>query len=379
MHDTTRRAPLRRVLATALAGVTAVALLPTAASAQTEVPPPTPIDGFCAVVPAEDDFTDVDDSDPWVEAVRCLSHAGITQGVTDTEYDPDVAVTRAQMASFVARMLDVAAIQAVDDGDLNALPDYDGSNAFTDVSDTSTHVDDINRLAEAGIALGGPYGLPDSSYGPDLNVRRDQMASFITRGLEYLTGVERTASADYFIDDESSVHEPNINALAAVGIVGGYGDNVYRPSWAVLRGTMARFLIRPLANLEQARVIRALPRPTDMPVVVTDEFSAATSTDNGNGTATISLVVRDREDNGVEWLDAADVSLVVPGQTDPTSLADLLADFPETWSEFTDTAAGEGVYTILFTPDRNGTFTYEDIAVLDTVIESSLDVVVTGS
>lgn len=367
----------RRLSMAALAGVVALGVMAaTPASAQTVDPPPaTPIDSFCVNVPeGYDPFEDVNDADTFAETVRCQAYAGITFGVRPGAYAPDATITRAQMASFLTRMLETANELELGSGEaLNELPPYDGTNDFTDMSETDAHVESVNRLAEAGIALGGPGNLPPTSYGPSLSVSREQMASFIARSLEYLAGVERATDNDFFTDDDTSIHEPNINALAEVGIAVGDGSDRFRPEQSLTRGQMSAFIMRSLTNFEIANIIAPLPERT----VPADATSTSAAVDNGNGSATISFTVRDAQNEGIDGLRAADFSLVVPGQTTPSDLATLIANFPDTWGPFTDADAGEGVYTVILRA-APGSYTYTDIAALDVEIDPSLEVTITG-
>ena len=116
--------------------------------------------------------------------------------------------------------------------------------AFTDVSDTNVHRDNIRCLAALGITEGGPGGRPSSEYGPRLQTTRGQMASFIARTAEEL-GVELPAApADAFDDDDESVHELRINQLAAIGIIGDNGEDgsSYFPGQNITREEMASFV-----------------------------------------------------------------------------------------------------------------------------------------
>ena len=70
-------------------------------------------------------------------------------------------------------------------------------------------------------------------------MKRGELATFIVRAL----GLP-TTSTDYFTDDNSSVHEPNINALAKAGIAVSCGTGIYCPKAAVLRGPLATFMHR---------------------------------------------------------------------------------------------------------------------------------------
>src|SRR3546814_14437545 len=92
--------------------------------------------------------------------------------------------------------------------------------------------------------MGGPAGRPATEYGPHDLVTRAQMASFILRATEYMTGEELTTSADYFNDDEDAVEQQgNIKALSSRGIVQGTASAVttYDPSATVPRAQVAGF------------------------------------------------------------------------------------------------------------------------------------------
>jgi spore germination protein YaaH len=105
---------------------------------------------------------------------------------------------------------------------------------FTDIDD-SIHWSAIAWIADAGITAGCGGGR----YCPDGLVTRAQMATFLVRAL----GLPST-SRDYFTDDEGSVHEPNINRLAAAGITVGCSSSRYCPNGIVTRAQMATFLTR---------------------------------------------------------------------------------------------------------------------------------------
>jgi thermitase len=109
---------------------------------------------------------------------------------------------------------------------------------FTDDED-SKHEDNINRLAAAGITSGCAAGR----YCPLRAVTRAQMASFIARALAL-----PAATADYFTDDGSSAHEDAINRIAEAGITVGCGDRIYCPEQTVTRQQMAAFLYRALGS-----------------------------------------------------------------------------------------------------------------------------------
>jgi spore germination protein YaaH len=167
-------------------------------------------------------FTDVRGS-IFLEDIRWLTEAGITVGCGGGRFCPGAAVTREQMASFLARGLGLPAPVA---------------DHFTDDAG-SPHEADINRVAEAGIAVGcGAW-----AYCPGLAVTRAQMASFLARAL----GLP-AATQDYFSDDAGSGHEADINRVAAAGITFGCTAGQYCPAAPVTREQMAAFLHRALGS-----------------------------------------------------------------------------------------------------------------------------------
>jgi hypothetical protein len=200
-------------------------------------------------------FTDVPAGNVHSEAIDCLVALEIAFGTSATTYAPEANVRRDQMASFIARM--------IDEVDPDALPAATG-NAFPCASDPSqalaasnVHFDNIQRLAQANVVLGGPGGLPADCYGAEQQVLRDQMASFINRAIGVVTGAQLASTADLFTDDETSVHEANINGIAAEEIVLGKGGGIYDPFSPVRRDQMASFIVRTLNFLVQPGAIPA--------------------------------------------------------------------------------------------------------------------------
>jgi hypothetical protein len=150
-----------------------------------------------------------------------LLDSGITAGCAPGKYCPTAPVTRAQMASFLVRAMD--------------LTDGAGLNLFDD-DDGLSHEGDIDRLATAGITA----GCDVRRFCPTDTVTREQMASFLVRALELTAG----AGVDLFDDDDSSMHEANIDRLASAEVTSGCATRRYCPTSSVTREQMAAFLHR---------------------------------------------------------------------------------------------------------------------------------------
>ena len=108
------------------------------------------------------------------------------------------------------------------------------ASGFTDIA-TSPFRTDIEWLAASGITK----GCAPTLFCPGDPVTREQMASFLDRAL----GLPGTAT-DFFTDDETSIHEPAINRLAAAGITTGCAATRFCPGDPVTREQMASFLSR---------------------------------------------------------------------------------------------------------------------------------------
>ena len=109
--------------------------------------------------------------------------------------------------------------------------------------DDSEFEDDIEAIAAAGITRGCNPPVNDR-FCPTDPVTRGQMAAFLARGLDLAP-----SGLDRFVDDDSSVFEADIQALALAGITRGCNppaNDRFCPTDPVTRGQMAAFLVRGL-------------------------------------------------------------------------------------------------------------------------------------
>jgi len=173
-------------------------------------------------------FTD-DDGSVHEPDIQAIAEIGITQGCGPNLYCPTDVVTREQMASFLVRALGLQQL---------------ASGPFVDLN-PNVHAGDINSLAAAGITL----GCDTNRFCPSDPVQRDQMASFLTRAFELAP-----ASSAGFVDvPANNPHAADIDSIAAAGITVGCGVGTYCPTDVVRRDQMASFLTRSL-DLEPSYV-----------------------------------------------------------------------------------------------------------------------------
>lgn len=241
----------KRIVAGTLAGALALSVSPILgitgiASAADALPPiadPIGDGNFCEDAPTTEPFTDVSATDPSLDEIICLVATELTKGTTATTYSPNASITRRQMALFIKRTADLA--NELDAGtNITALPAYDGTTApFTDIEGESAEAQAaIGQLNAAGIV----QGTTASTYSPGANVSRRQMAAFINRLQDFLTGDPFTTTGDFFDDDEGDSGEANLNAVASVGIFQGDGAGNVFPGADLTRRQMANVLLRYL-------------------------------------------------------------------------------------------------------------------------------------
>jgi hypothetical protein len=216
----------RYVIATTRLGRLALGLL-LLAGVVVVLPATNPSAGAAELPPGG---TFVDDNGSIHEgSIEAIAAIGVTLGCNppaNDQYCPTQPVTRAEMATFLTRALNL--------GEASVEP-------FSDITG-SVHAPGISAIAAAGITKG--CNPPDNNeFCPDRSVTRGEMASMMRRAFS-LPGVAEGP----FIDLGTSVHKGDINALAASGITQGCNaaGTEFCPTDPVTREEMATFLTRSL-------------------------------------------------------------------------------------------------------------------------------------
>jgi hypothetical protein len=115
-----------------------------------------------------------------------------------------------------------------------AQPSSLAAPAFTDIS-SSMFRSEIQWMVSEGIAK----GCTATRFCPERPITRGELASFMVRA----RNVPR-ATRDFFRDDDNSVHEGAINAMAQAGLTGGCASDRYCPGRGLTREELASFLGR---------------------------------------------------------------------------------------------------------------------------------------
>lgn len=163
-------------------------------------------------------------------AVDCAAWYRWIEGTGGSRFRPLRTATRGQISSILARVLD----------DLSVEPDtLEGETpSFDDIAD-SVHAAAIRRLAGIGVV----QGFDDGTFRPDVALDRAQTASIIHR-FGAAIGAPVEPGPDAFDDDDDSVHEGAIDALAAAGVLRGVGARTFLPQAPVARQQLASIVVR---------------------------------------------------------------------------------------------------------------------------------------
>lgn len=174
-----------------------------------------------AVVPtalAASSFTDVSKS--YTEAVDYLVANKITEGISDTLFGTGNSIKRGDAAIFIAKALKLDTVNA---------PDAD----FTDVNSRVEGA--VNAIVAAGIAS----GKTESTFAPDANITRAEMAKILVNAYKLKAGDTKNTFTDV-----NSTWDGYVDALVESGVTLGLTETTFGATENVTRGQFALFIFR---------------------------------------------------------------------------------------------------------------------------------------
>lgn len=183
-------------------------------------------------------FADVVPSAYYFDEANLMYEKGITSGCSTTplDYCPTASVTRAEMAVFIVR-----SIYGSDNFPYSLTP------VFADVPANNTYFPWIQALYALGITTG--CSTTPLDYCPNNPVTRAEMAIFIIRARYGASEAFDYPPTPYFTDVPASSFEfAWVQRLKEDNITSGCGPTTYCPNNNVLRQDMAVFIMRGSFN-----------------------------------------------------------------------------------------------------------------------------------
>ena len=189
------------------------------------------MNGSKTVYAAWEPFDDAGRGDWFYDSVVYVYENGLMDGVSDTLFDPDGTVTRAQLVTMLWRL----------DGE----PSVNYALPFTDVSGGEWYAEAVRWAAGEGIV----NGVSETEFAPNAAVTREQLAAILHRyaqhkGYDVSIG-ESTNILSY--SDFASISEYAISAMQWVcgeGIITGVTESTLEPRGTATRAQSAAILMR---------------------------------------------------------------------------------------------------------------------------------------
>lgn len=161
------------------------------------------------------------------EAMEFAVKNNFITGVGENKIAPKAALTRAQLAAILSRVMQTGA------GDVSVLDN------FTDADKNAWYAGAMAKAVELNIF----YGDGDSIY-PDRPVTRQELFTILVRAFSVTGGDESTLASYNDAGSISSWAKAAISAMIAQGYAAGYEDKTLRPAQQVTREEFAQLLHR---------------------------------------------------------------------------------------------------------------------------------------
>ena len=161
------------------------------------------------------------------EAMEFAVKNNFITGVSEDKIAPKAALTRAQLAAILSRVMKTGA------GDVSVLDN------FTDADKNAWYASAMAKAVELNIL----YGDGDSIY-PDRPVTRQELFAILVRAFAVTGGDESTLASYNDAGSISSWAKAAISAMIAQGYASGYEDKTLRPTQQVTREEFAQLLYR---------------------------------------------------------------------------------------------------------------------------------------
>ena len=161
------------------------------------------------------------------EAMEFAVKNNFITGVSEDKIAPKAALTRAQLAAILSRVMQTGA------GDVSVLDN------FTDADKNAWYAGSMAKAVELNIF----YGDGDSIY-PDRPVTRQELFTILVRAFSVTGGDESTLASYNDAGSISSWAKAAISAMIAQGYASGYEDKTLRPAQQVTREEFAQLLHR---------------------------------------------------------------------------------------------------------------------------------------
>ena len=163
------------------------------------------------------------------EEIKELAKEGTIKGRSETEYEPEGTVTRAEFAAMITRALDLNMISY--------------QNNIADVAPNSWYANEVQTIIDAGIMSGDP----DGAFRPEATITRQEMAKVIVNAYILKTGAADITAAEPSFSDNGQIADwakEAVGKAAGLGLMQGMNDGRFDPMGNATRAQSAVVIFR---------------------------------------------------------------------------------------------------------------------------------------
>ena len=183
--------------------------------------------------------TFADTSGHWAQSdIEAMAALNVVKGGSDGLFYPNSNITRAEFSAMLVRLLGIESQQQ-------------GELKFTDVSSDKWY----NSVVSAAYSNGLIQGYDESSFGPEDNITREQLATMVTRAYVYRGGTQPdnalAESKLTVFTDSTGISTWAVKSTAMAvdkKIISGYPDGKFKPSASATRAE-ALVMLQRLLNV----------------------------------------------------------------------------------------------------------------------------------
>ena len=186
-------------------------------------------------IPPVDPPEEPDDAEYSPNWLNTTEHFAYIIGYEDGTVRPDAGITRAEVATIFFRLLTDEARESF----------WSDTNDYSDVADGSWYNIAVSTLSNMGI-LGG---YENGTFRPNAPITRAEFAKIAVSFFDH----EAIEAVNGFVDVARGAWYENYVAVAAeIGLIEGYGGNVFRPEAAITRAEACAIINRTLGRAPDA-------------------------------------------------------------------------------------------------------------------------------
>ena len=173
-------------------------------------------------------FTDVKSNAWYYETVKEVVSLGLMNGISETEFAPELSVTRAMFVTVLYRTA--------------GQPKIESAVSFNDVAAGQYYADAVAWANSNGIV----NGVSETEFASETNITREQMAAILYRYAQ-AAGAKEAAADEITYTDKDSISDYAAEAIAwakASGIMEGNEDGTFAPARNASRAEAAAVFVR---------------------------------------------------------------------------------------------------------------------------------------